>query len=193
MYWLSRESEATNSCFHPSMEVASRPLEMSPHQLHRSSVGENVPTCSTCSFEMVWGGNSTLSDICPYYCQASSHVCHSWAPTAHEEFLMKNGIHHVKSAPYHSASNRLAERHVQTFQSFLKKCNDLQQVSQFLFQYNFTLHFTTGVSPAQLLMGRLLLTHLDCMSPSGASRGATFSTTHSDTPVERTHQLSLAQ
>ena len=92
-----------------------------------------------------------------------------------EEFLMKNGIHHVKSAPYHAASNRLAERYVQTFKSFLKKCsgNDLQ-VSQFLFQYHFTLHSTTGVSPAQLLMGRRLLTRLDCMRPSMASLGATF-------------------
>jgi len=41
-----------------------------------------------------------------------------------QDFLKKNGIHHVKSAPYHPAFNGLAERYVQTFKSFLKKSGD---------------------------------------------------------------------
>ena len=36
------------------------------------------------------------------------------------EFVKHNGIWHVKSAPYHAASDGLAERAVQTFKAFMK-------------------------------------------------------------------------
>ena len=38
-----------------------------------------------------------------------------------KEFLKQNGIRHVKSAPYHPASNGLAKWYVQTFKTSLKK------------------------------------------------------------------------
>ena len=79
----------------------------------------------------------------------------------------------MKSAPYHPASNRLAECSVQTFKPSFKKSggDDLQQqVSQCLFQYRSTPLSTTGVPPAQLLMGRHLQTHLDLMCPSVSLR-----------------------
>ena len=90
-----------------------------------------------------------------------------------KEFLEQIGIHHVRSSPYHPASNGLAERYVQTFKTSLKKSGDVdvqQQFSQFLFCYCTTPHSRTGVSPAQLLMGRCLQTLLDLMRPSVASR-----------------------
>ena len=39
-------------------------------------------------------------------------------------FMRKNGIRHVKSPPYHSSSNGLVERAVQTLKEGLKKLKE---------------------------------------------------------------------
>ena len=39
------------------------------------------------------------------------------------------------------------------------------QISRFLLAYRTTLHTTTGVSPAELLMGRKLKTRMDLVRP----------------------------
>ena len=83
-------------------------------------------------------------------------------------FLKRNGIRHVTVAPYHPASNGLAERAVQTFKSGLKKTTEgalPTRLARFLFQYRITPHTTTGISPAELLMGRRPRSHLDLMHP----------------------------
>ena len=89
------------------------------------------------------------------------------------EFMVKNGIRHLRTAPYHPATNGLAERAVQTFKTALKKSastgNVDTRLARFLFQYRTTPNSTTGVSPAELLMGRKLRTHLDQLCPDLAS------------------------
>ena len=65
-------------------------------------------------------------------------------------FTKQNSIRHVRSAPYHPASNGLVERAVQTFKDFMKKMKDGSvevNVSRFLLQYRITPHSTTGISP----------------------------------------------
>ena len=85
-----------------------------------------------------------------------------------EEFMQMNGIRHIRTAPYHPASNGLAERAVQTLKEGLKKLTNgclETKLSRFLFQYRITPHTTTGQAPAQLLMGRCLRSHLDQLLP----------------------------
>ena len=76
-----------------------------------------------------------------------------------QEFMQRNGIRHVTSAPYHPASNGSAERAVQTFKDALRKstAGDLEtQLARFLFHYRSTPHSSTRISPAEMIMGRRL-------------------------------------
>jgi len=88
-------------------------------------------------------------------------------------FLKRNGIRHLTLAPYHPATNGLAERAVQIFRRAMRKSSPGElttQIARFLFHYRTTPHTTTGVSPAELLMGRSLRAHLDLMKPAVSTR-----------------------
>ena len=88
-------------------------------------------------------------------------------------FMKKNGIRHSTTAPYHPSSNGLAERAVRTFKEAMKKAASgtiETKISRFLFRYRNTPHSTTGISPAELLLGRKMKTHLENMRPDIASR-----------------------
>ena len=72
-------------------------------------------------------------------------------------FVKLNGIDHIKTAPYHPSSNGLAERAVQVLKkglSLAKQETLSYRLTQVLFSYRITPHSTTGISPAELLMGR---------------------------------------
>ena len=88
-------------------------------------------------------------------------------------FLSQNGITHVTSSPYHPSSNGLAERAVQTLKNGLKQTPGAtiqEKLSKYLFTYRITPQTTTGVTPAQLLMGRSLRSRLDRLFPDVAAR-----------------------
>ena len=89
------------------------------------------------------------------------------------EFCDKNGIHHVTSAPYHPASNGLAERAVQSFKRGFDRMGEgssKTKLARFLLQYHNAPQGTTGQSPAELLMGRRLRSHLDLLHPNLSQR-----------------------
>ncbi len=90
-------------------------------------------------------------------------------------FTRSNGIKHIRSAPYHPATNGLAERFVQSLKSALKASlgdglSLQRRVGNFLFTYRSTPHATTGVSPASLFLHRQLRTRLDLLHPNSESQ-----------------------
>lgn len=88
-------------------------------------------------------------------------------------FLNQNGIQHITSAPFHPASNGLAERAVQTFKQGIKKIkgDTLEtKIARFLFNYRITPQTTTGLSPAEMLMSRRLRSTLDLLLPDVKSK-----------------------
>ena len=83
-------------------------------------------------------------------------------------FLKQNGIKQTTSAPYHPASNCLAECAVKIFKTGIKKMTEgslKQKLSRLLFSYRRTPQSTTGVSPAELLMYRKIRS-VDLLNPS---------------------------
>jgi hypothetical protein len=84
-------------------------------------------------------------------------------------FMQKNGIKHIRSAPYHPATNGLAERFVQTMKNSLKmqKPGDVSQaLARFLLAYRRAPNATTGETPATLFLGRNIKSRLDLVKPN---------------------------
>lgn len=87
-------------------------------------------------------------------------------------FTQQNGIRHTFTSPYHPASNGLAERAVQIFKAGISKLEGPidERISTFLFKYRIIPQTTTGRSPAELLVGRRLRSHLDLLHPDSSHK-----------------------
>ena len=88
--------------------------------------------------------------------------------TEFEDFLQANGIKHITSAPYNLASNGLAERAVQVVKVGLCKIylgSVRTRLAKILFTYQLTPQTTTGLSPAEMLLGRRSRSRLDLIKP----------------------------
>ena len=90
-----------------------------------------------------------------------------------KQYLCKNGVRHTTSAPYHPASNGLAERAVQIIKRGLKQVTEgtmHTRLAKVLFTYRMTPQSTTGQAPAELLLGRRPRTCLDLLRPNTSDR-----------------------
>ena len=88
-----------------------------------------------------------------------------------EHFCKQNGVKHIRVAPYHAASNGMAERMVQSFKQCLtasqsSHCTTQQIIDRFLLTYRSCKHPTTACTPASLFLGRELRTRLSLVRPS---------------------------
>ena len=90
------------------------------------------------------------------------------------EYFAHNGVLHRRSAPYHPATNGLAENMVKNVKQWLSKQRCEVRVgvalSEFLRTYRNVPHSTTGRSPAQILFGRALRTRLSFVLPCMSER-----------------------
>ena len=88
-------------------------------------------------------------------------------------FALANRIKHITSAPYHPSTNVLAERAVQIVKKGSKKVTEgtiQTRLARVLMAYRLTPHTTTGMTPAELLLGRQPRTKLDMLKPHIAAR-----------------------
>ncbi|XP_037941330.1 uncharacterized protein K02A2.6-like [Teleopsis dalmanni] len=97
------------------------------------------------------------------------------------EYCARNGISHVKTAPFHPASNGLAERFVRTFKSSVQKnIDDGLSIKLALVKYLATYRTIPNAeekSPAELLHGRAPRTLLTLLSaPPNNNKPVTCST-----------------
>jgi transposase InsO family protein len=87
------------------------------------------------------------------------------------QFYDKYGINHITTAPYHPASNGLAERFVRSFKEAMIKEQQMEQTNKFtalrkiLRSYRWTPHSSTGTSPANMMLQYSIRTELDMMKP----------------------------
>ena len=91
-----------------------------------------------------------------------------------KNYLLSHYALHHKSAPYHSATNGLAENMVKNVKQCLDKqkggSSCLSMLSDFLCTYRNVPHTTTGRTPVELLFGRALCTHISMVFPNTADR-----------------------
>ena len=89
------------------------------------------------------------------------------------QFLKRNGVAQILSAPYHPSSNGLAERAVRVVKRGLRKVTKgslRSRLATVLFTYRLAPQSTTGLSPSELLLGRRPRTRLDLLRPNAAER-----------------------
>ena len=84
------------------------------------------------------------------------------------KFVTANGIKHFRSAPYHRATNGLAERFVQSLKQSLRAMSSQpislnHKLANFLITYRNSPHCTTNETPAKMFLGRNLRTRLDLL------------------------------
>ena len=89
-------------------------------------------------------------------------------------FLQSNGIRHIRSAPFHPATNGLAERFVQTFKRAMPSNAEMSAgkfLPKFLLAYRTSPNTSTNATPASRLMNRELRTRHSIVRPSDKQAG----------------------
>lgn len=92
----------------------------------------------------------------------------AFVSTEMKQFLEANKIKHIKSAPFHPATNGLAERMVQTVKDKLRKMDGMSwdiKIPNMLLGLRASPCTTTNKSPAELLFNRRIRTLLDSINP----------------------------
>ncbi|KAG8173468.1 hypothetical protein JTE90_024130 [Oedothorax gibbosus] len=144
-------------------------VEKDPVLTQLKSYIQNVPSTSSSASIAV------LRDLFARFGVPKSLVSDNGTAFSSEEFrrfMSRNGITHIRTAPYHPNSNGIAERAVRTTKSALKKMTEgpfAQRLARFLFSYRRTPSAATGRSPAENMFGRPMRSSLDLLKETGNS------------------------
>ncbi|CAF1172550.1 unnamed protein product [Didymodactylos carnosus] len=131
-----------------------------------TDTGDDTTAKSLCNvLEQVidWLGppETLVSDNGPLFCSYEM-----------KDFYKKYGIEHSTTAPYHPASNGLAERFVRLFKEGMMKEQQVGQrnknvaLRNVLRTYRWTPHTSTGIPPADMLLQRPIRTALVRLKPN---------------------------
>jgi hypothetical protein len=88
------------------------------------------------------------------------------------QFYRKYGINHITTAPYHPASNGLAERFVRSFKEAMIKEQQMGQTNKHIAlrnmsrTYRWTPYTSTGMCPANMMLKHSIRTDFDLMKPT---------------------------
>ncbi|UYV74966.1 hypothetical protein LAZ67_12001917, partial [Cordylochernes scorpioides] len=85
------------------------------------------------------------------------------------QFMTRNGIRHLRTAPFHPSFNGLAERAVQTIKTGLKKVQQRsisQPLAEILLGYRRTPIASIGKSPSEMMFGHNIRSRLDLILPN---------------------------
>jgi transposase InsO family protein len=131
--------------------------------MHNNTTATNVIQALEQVFDLVGPPTTIVSDNGPPF--NSLTMC---------QFYEKYGISHITTAPYHPASNGLAERFVRSFKEGMQKQTNLgysnksTAVRNVLRSYRWSPHTSTGASPADLLFRHAIRTEFDMMKPTSS-------------------------
>lgn len=128
---------------------------------------EAVPVSSTCSAATI----AALSEMFARFGLPKTIVSDNGTSFTSEEFsnfLQKNGIVHVRTAPYHPQSNGQAERAVRSLKEAMRKIKKgtfRERLNGFLFYYRMSPNSSTGLSPACSMFSREIRSRLALLQP----------------------------
>jgi hypothetical protein len=132
--------------------------------MHNNTTATNLIQALEQVFDFLGPPQTLVSDNGPPF--TSFQMC---------KFYEKYGISHITTAPYHPASNGLAERFVRSFkdgmlkQQHLGHSNKSIALRNVLRSYRWSPHTSTDSSPANLLFQHSIRTEFDIMKPTSSS------------------------
>ena len=128
-------------------------------------IDTHVMTSATTAATILWLRQTFSTHGLP--CTIVSDNVSPFTSLEFQKYCSMNGIKHVRSSPFHPATNGLAERAVQTIKRGLKKMGgDLEtRMFEFLGRNRLTPQMTTGESPAQTLMSKTPIVRLHLHLP----------------------------
>ena len=113
-----------------------------------------------------------LREIFAYYGLLQQLVSDDGPQFESEEFrrfTREYGIKHIRSAPYHPATNGAAKRFIQTFKIAMKTRTISHRLANFLLAYRTTPHVTTNVEPCMVFLKRPLRKRLTLLRPDAVT------------------------